>query len=100
MKKTKKTRTASKTRKAKATKKTMRRTADWQRRVRGLSRLHDGGHSSQERPRDQGRPRLSELHAGSAQHGHALDWIVTLIAHGSSPFGLAGATSQRIANAL
>ena len=56
-------------------------TAATQHRVRALSRLHDGSHSSQERRCDQGRPDYQSV--TPARHGvyQLLIGIVTLIAH-------------------
>src|SRR5439155_15062137 len=51
-------------------------------RVRGLSRLHEGCHSSQERCCDQGRPSFQSFSPGPDNMDMLLIGVVTLIAHG------------------
>ena len=63
----------------------MRGTADRQPRVRGQSRPHDGGHSSQERRCDQGHPGYQSVTPGRHSMDVPLIGIVTLIAHRRFP---------------
>ena len=63
----------------------MRGTADRHPRVRGLSRLHGGGHSSQERRCDQGRPGYQSFTPAQHSMDMLLIGIVTSIAHGRFP---------------
>ena len=63
----------------------MRATADRYPRVRGLSRLHCGGHSSKERRCDQGRPGYQSFTPARHSMDMLLIGIVTLIADGRFP---------------
>src|SRR3974377_842936 len=64
----------------------MRGTADTQHRIRALSRLHDGSHSSQERCCDQGCPGYQSVTPARHRMYLLLIGIVTSIAHERSPY--------------
>ena len=64
----------------------MRGTADPQHRIRALSRLHDGSHSSQERCCDQGCPGYQSVTPARHRMYLLLIRIVTSIAHERSPY--------------